>query len=83
MKQKIGTLTDKNSQGERVYTTDIAITQNANGGGLGGHTGLYVVGNLSTGGQRSRVFNVNGSIGTLTATDYKDPPKIILLSLQI
>ena len=73
----IGSLSDKNSQGERVYTTDVAVTQNANGGGLGAKTGLYVVGNLSTGGQRSRVFNVNGSIGTLTATDYKYPPKIL------
>ena len=73
----IGSLTDKNSQGERVYTTDIAVTQNANGGGLGAKTGLYVVWNLSTEGQKSRVFNVNGNMGTLTATDYKDPPKIL------
>ena len=47
--EKIGSLTDKNSQGERVYTTDIAITQSATGGGLGAKTGLYVVGNLPVG----------------------------------
>ena len=39
----LGSLTDKNSQGERVYTTDIAVTQSANGGGLGAKTGLYMV----------------------------------------
>ena len=73
----IGSLTDKNSQGERVYTTDVAVTQNANGGGLGAKTGLYVVGNLPTGGQKGRVFDTKGSIGCLSATDYKDPPKIL------
>ena len=39
----LGSLTDKNSQGERVYTTDLAVTLNANGGGLGAKTGLYMV----------------------------------------
>ena len=75
---KIGSLTDRNSQGERVYTTDVAVTQNATGGGLGGNTGLYVVGNLPTGGQKGRVFDTKGSIGCLSATDYKDPPKILI-----
>ena len=73
----VGALSEKNSQGERVYTDKMSVTLNANGGGLGAKTGLYVVGNLSTGGQKSRVFNVNGNMGTLTATDYKDPPKIL------
>ncbi len=41
--EKIGSLTDKNSQGESVYTTDVAVTQTANGGGLGCKTGLYMV----------------------------------------
>ena len=72
----IGSLTDKNSQGERVYTTDIAVTQNANGGGLGGKTGLYIVGELENRGQRGRVCNPDGVMGRLTATGYKDPPKI-------
>ena len=76
--EKIGSLTDKNSQGERVYTTDIAVTQNANGGGLGAKTGLYIVGELSTGGQKARVYNPKGSICCLTSTDYKDPPKILI-----
>ena len=75
--EKVGSLTDKNSQGERVYTSDIAVTQNAAGGGIGGHTGLYIVGELSTGGQRARVYNPKGSICCLTSTGYKDPPKIL------
>ena len=74
----IGSLTDKNSQGERVYTADVAVTQNANGGGLGAKTGLYIVGELSTGGQRARVYNPKGSICCLTSTGYKDPPKILI-----
>ena len=143
----IGSLSDKNSQGERVYTTDVAVTQNANGGGLGAKTGLYmviggtqknafvgtgeysscltssmgtgggyvpllllgninpsgkgqngqafdinglsptlttnkgegikVIGELSHGGQRSRVYDTHGSICCLTSTGYKDPPKIL------
>ena len=40
---KIGSLTDRDSQGERVYTTDMAVTLNANGGGLGAKTGLYLI----------------------------------------
>ena len=44
--EKVGSLTDKNSQGERVYTSDIAVTQNAAGGGIGGHTGLYLIVNI-------------------------------------
>ena len=74
----LGSLTDKNSQGERVYTADVAVTQNANGGGLGAKTGLYIVGELSTGGQRARVYNPKGSICCLTSTGYKDPPKILI-----
>ena len=54
---KIGSLTDKNSQGERVYTTDIAVTQNATGGGLGAKTGLYLV----VGGTQKNAFVGNGS----------------------
>lgn len=76
--EKIGSLSNKDSQGERVYTADIAVTQNANGGGLGAKTGLYIVGELSTGGQRARVYNPKGSICCLTSTGYKDPPKILI-----
>ena len=53
---KIGSLTDKNSQGERVYTTDIAVTQNTTGGGLGGKTGLYLV----VGGSQKNAFTGTG-----------------------
>ena len=76
--EKIGSLSDKNSQGERVYTPDIAVTQNANGGELGAKSGLYIVGELSTGGQRARVYNPKGSICCLTSTGYKDHPKILI-----
>ncbi|MCP1225707.1 DNA (cytosine-5-)-methyltransferase [Sebaldella sp. S0638] len=64
----IGSLTDKNSQGERVYTTDIAVTQNANGGGLGAKTGLYLIGNVnpSEKGQNGQVFSSSGLSPTLT-----------------
>ena len=113
----IGSLTEKNSQGERVYTTDQAVTLSSGGGGLGAKTGLYMVGNvnpggkgmngsvfseegicptlttnkgegikiigsLDIGGQRGRVYSDIGSIGCLTSTDYKVPPKI-LINLRI
>jgi len=35
------------------------------------------VGDLGVGGQRGRVFSTNGIVGCLSATDYKDPPKIL------
>ena len=64
----LGSLTDKNSQGERVYTPDIAVTQNANGGGLGAKTGLYLIGNInpSGNGQNEQVFDSKGLSPTLT-----------------
>ena len=64
----LGSLTDKNSQGERVYTPDIAVTQNANGGGLGAKTGLYLIGNInpSGNGQNGQVFDSKGLSPTLT-----------------
>lgn len=33
---------------------------------------------LGVGGQRGRVFSMNGVIGSLSATDYKDPPKVMV-----
>ena len=60
----LGSLTDKNSQGERVYTTDIAVTQNANGGGLGAKTGLYLIN-----GDVSYCITANESKGT-TLEDF-------------
>ena len=66
--EKVGSLTDKNSQGERVYTSDIAVTQNAAGGGIGGHTGLYLIVNInpSGNGQNGQVFDSKGLSPTLT-----------------
>ena len=75
---KIGSLTDNNSQGERVYTTDVAVTQNANGGGMGAKTGLYLVGNVNPcgHGQGGEVFSEQGIAPTLT-TGHGEGPKII------
>lgn len=42
---QIGSISDKNSQGSRVYTLDMAVTQNGQGGGLGAKTGLYLIPN--------------------------------------
>ena len=28
--------------------------------------------------QRERIFSKNGIMGTLTASDYKDPPKVLI-----
>lgn len=61
---KIGSLTDRNSQGERVYTTDLAVTLNANGGGLGAKTGLYLIN-----GDISYCITANESKGT-TLEDF-------------
>lgn len=38
---------------------------------------MHTVGDLGVGGQRGRVFSTNGIVGCLSATDYKDPPKIL------
>lgn len=38
---------------------------------------MRTVGDLGVGGQRGRVFSTNGIVGCLSATDYKDPPKIL------
>ena len=72
----ISSLSGKNSQGERVYYPDVAVTLAALAGGFGGKTGLYIVGELENRGQRGRVYNPDGVMGCLTATGYKDPPKI-------
>lgn len=39
---------------------------------------IDVVCDIGIGGQRGRVFLCGGVIGTLSATDYKDPPKILI-----
>lgn len=38
---------------------------------------MRTVGDLGVGGQRGRVFSTNGIVGCLSATDYKDLPKIL------
>ena len=67
-------------QGYRVYEVDgITTTVNCAGGGVGGKTGLYgidVINREDITHQRSRVYNPIGHIGALTATDYKEPPKV-------
>ena len=39
---------------------------------------IIIMCDLEVGGQRGRVFNPDGIIGTLSATDYKDPPKALV-----
>lgn len=60
----INSLSGKNSQGERVYTTDLAVTLNANGGGLGATSGLYL-----KNGDISYCITANESKGT-TLEDF-------------
>ena len=85
LKQVIG-----GSQGGRVYDVrGVSCTLSANGGGMGAKTGLYmsiplkndtkikVVGKLPTGGQRGIVYSESGNVGCLSATQYKDPSKIL------
>lgn len=56
---------------------DVSVTLSSQGGGLGAKTGLYLVGLLDGHGvQRGRIYSPSGTIGSLTSTDYKDPPKI-------
>ncbi len=39
---------------------------------------IKVLADLEVGGQRGRVLSPNGIAVTLSATDYKDPPKIVV-----
>lgn len=66
------------SQGDRVYEPELSCTLSSQGGGMGAKTGLYVVGHVGKGGQKSRVFHSCGNAGTLSATDYKDPQKVMI-----
>ena len=38
---------------------------------------IIILCSLEVGGERRRVFDPKGISGSLSATDYKDPPKII------
>lgn len=39
---------------------------------------LIVLCDLGVGGERGRVFSVNGAIGALSATDWKDACKVLV-----
>lgn len=71
------------AQGNRVYEPELSCIQSSQGGGMGAKTGLYVVGHVGKGGQKSRVFHSCGNAGTLSATDYKDPPKVMIDNEEI
>lgn len=64
-------------QGSRVYEPELSCTLSSQGGGMGARTGLYVVGTVGKSEQRGRVYQPNGNIGALSATDYKGPPLIL------
>ena len=63
------------SQAMRVYSQDgKSVTLSANGGGMGGKTGLYAiptepvrVGEINAGGQRDRIYDANGKSCAITA----------------
>ena len=65
------------AQAERVYEPELSCTLSSQGGGMGAKTGLYVVGTVGGSMQRGRVYQTNGNIGALSATDYKGPPLIL------
>ena len=71
---------EKVFQAYRVLETDgVSVTLGSMGGGLGAKTGLYgidVINREDANNQISRVYNPIGCIGALTATDYKEPPKV-------
>lgn len=39
---------------------------------------LIIVAHTGTGGERGRIMDPNGVCVSLSATDYKDPPKVIV-----
>lgn len=69
-------------QGNRVYSSEgIACSQTANGGGVGGKTGLYMIGRLDIPGtdQIKRVYHPNGIAPCLnTMQGGNRQPKIIV-----
>lgn len=72
LKQVIG-----GAQGERVYEPNLSCTLSSQGGGSGAKTGLYIVGKIPEYSQRGVVYADGGNVGSLTATDYKSPPKVM------
>ena len=72
------TVNEGKAQAQKVYDEDgIATTLCGCGGGQGGKTGLYKVGNVSPSGHHNGdVFDENGIGRTILARDYKDPMKV-------
>ena len=76
-------------QGNRVYdANNIACSQTANGGGIGGKTGLYLVGNLDGKyEQNNRVYSEEGIAPTImsnsrkTCTGGYNSPKIMQIGM--
>ena len=76
-------------QGNRVYdANNIACSQTANGGGIGGKTGLYLVGNLDGKYEQSnRVYSEEGIAPTImsnsrkTCTGGYNSPKIMQIGM--
>lgn len=42
-------------------------------------SGIKILTDLEVGGQRGRVLSPDGIATTLSATDYKDPPKVLVM----
>ena len=76
-------------QGNRIYdANNIACSQTANGGGIGGKTGLYLVGNLDGKYEQSnRVYSEEGIAPTImsnsrkTCTGGYNSPKIMQIGM--
>lgn len=71
---KLTELTSGQSQGNRVYDPNgLSVTINANGGGLGAKTGLYLVDNEPVAlDEQNNYIRKDGCVGTLT-TDGSSP----------
>lgn len=69
------------SDAQRVYDPKgLARTLKAEGGGQGGKTGLYLLGNINPSGKgiSGNVYDSQGLCPTLTASDYKEPKKCLV-----
>ena len=60
-----------NSQGNRIYSVDAkAVTQSAQGGGLGTKTGLYAVPTVEIGSKTHPVYEVSNGLITIKGKQY-------------
>lgn len=73
------------AQADRIYSPDgVSTVIMGQGGGAGAKTGLYEVSrkiriaNKELPNQRARVYQVDGIVGAITATEHKDPVKVLL-----